>query len=79
MIYCKFMYRNVNENVYEHIPLISDMLLYADNILLFSLVNDPAETASTHIWRYSHFIPPENTRKPKDFRRYKMGDWPEMD
>ena len=58
MIYCKFMYRNVNENMYEHLPLISDMLLYADDILLFSLVNDPAETASTQIWLIFPFHTP---------------------
>ena len=52
------MYRNVNENMYEHLPLISDMLLYADDILLFSLVNDPAETASTQIWLIFPFHTP---------------------
>ena len=58
MIYCKFMYRNVSENMYEHIPLISDMLLYADDISLFSLVNDPAETSSTHTWPIFPFHTP---------------------
>ena len=51
--------------------LISDVLLHADDMLLFSLVNN--RLLQPISGRCSHFIPPENTRKSKVFKRYKMG------